>query len=80
MRAPRADPLTATSSAITCSSGSSLEPLELERPVEHVLGERAQKADLGAAEACGGAELLGIVGEHLLGRGRAAAEAVGQAA
>ena len=62
-------PLTAVSSAITSSSGSASSSLELERAVEHVLGQRAQERHLGVGEAGGGAQLLGIVGQHLLGVG-----------
>ena len=58
--------------------GQAAELVELQRAVEHVLGQRAQEADLGAGEAGGGAQLLGIVGQHLLRGRRAAAEALGQ--
>ena len=72
LHSPR--PLTATSSAMTVVVVELVEALELERAVDDVLGERAQVADLGAREAARGAQLLGVGGEHLRGRRRAAAE------
>ena len=51
--------------------GQLVQALELELAGEHVLGERAQEADLRAREARGGAQLFGLVGEDLLRRRRA---------
>ena len=77
--APRAEPLTVESSAITSSSESSSRRSSSSSPVDDVLGQRAQVRDLGVREPGGRAQLLGIVGQHLLRRRRAPAEAVGQA-
>ena len=73
-------PLTATSSAIDLLVGELVQALELELAGDHVLGERAQEADLRAREAGGGAQLFGVVGEDLLRRRRAVVEARGQPA
>jgi hypothetical protein len=58
--------------------GQRVEPLELERAVVHVLGQRAQVHPLGARET-DRAQLVGVVVEDLLRCRLAAAEAVGQA-
>ena len=73
-------PLTATSSAITCSSERSSSRSSSSSPETHVLGQRAQEAHLRARQSGGGAQLFGIVGEDLRGRRRAPAEALGQPA
>ncbi len=44
------------------------EPLELELPGQHMLGQRAQVDDLGAREARRGAQRLGVLVEDLLWR------------
>jgi len=68
-------PRTATSSATTRLVGQLGHPPELEAPVLDVLGERAQRRDLGPGEAGRRPQRLRVVGEDLARRGRPAAEA-----
>ena len=63
---------------MTSSSESSCEAVELELAGEHVLGQRAQVGRLRVREADGDAQLVGLVGQDLLGRRRPAVEALEQ--
>ena len=79
VRAPLADALDRGELGHDLLVGELLEAVELELAGEHVLGQRAQEGRLGAREADGDAQLLGLVGQDLLRRRRVAAEALEQA-
>ena len=68
-------PLTAVSSRDHLVVGQLGEAVELELAVEHVLGERAQVATLAREKPARDAQLVGVLGEDLLRRRRAAVEA-----
>jgi hypothetical protein len=57
-----------------------VEPVELDLAGQDVLRQRSQVGDLGAREPARRAQRLGVVGEDLLRRRRAAAEALEQPA
>ena len=63
-------PLTAVSSRDQLVVGERRDVVEIELARDDVLGQRAQEADLRARQADRRAQLLGVVGEDLLGRGR----------
>ena len=79
VRAPDAEALDRYQLGDHLLVGQPAELVQLERAVEHVLGQRAQEADLGARQPGRRAQLVGVVGQDLLGRWRAAAEAIGEA-
>ena len=74
MRAPLADPLDRDQFGDHGVVVELFEAVELERPVDHVLGERAQVGGLGARKASGRAQRVGVGGEDLLRRRRPAIE------
>src|SRR3954469_3751113 len=76
---PLADPLDGGQLADDLLVGQLREAVELELALEDVLGQGAQVGDLRAREARGCPQLLGGVGEDLLGRRRAAVEALREA-
>ena len=67
-------PLTATSSAVTCSSESSFSFASSSEPSSDVLRQRAQEAHLRVRQAGRRAHLLGVGRQHLVRRRRVAAE------
>ena len=68
--------------AVSCGDhllvGKSIEMVQVQRAVEHLLGERAQVRNLRVREADRLTQLIGIVLEDLHGRGRATPETIGQ--
>ena len=77
---PLADALDGHELARHLLVGQLLQARELQLSGQDVLGEAAQRGGLGVREPGGRAQRIGVVGEDLLRRGGAAAEALEQAA